>query len=227
MGFLMDGLLRLDFELRKRGNHLILREGKPAAVLACLREKLGAGDIFAEEDCSPYARSRDESVKRGLPLKVVQGVTIQPMELLRKADGSPYTHFTPFSKMWHRLPFPGKPIPAPDWIPGQSHEEGLPIVDCRQSFPASIRAGEVEAQRRLESFTKINIQRYAEERSRLDLAGTSSLSPYLRFGMLSARQAAWAAREADELAKDATSRQGAETWLNELAWMTCVASSQC
>jgi len=52
----------------------------------------------------------------------------------------------------------------------------------------------------------------------MDLNGTSGLSPYLRFGMLSAKQAAWAAREADARAKDAVARQGAETWLNELIW---------
>ncbi len=36
--------------------------------------------------------------------------------------------------------------------------------------------------------------------------------------MLSARQAAWAAREADELAIDTKAQLGAETWLNELIW---------
>ena len=64
------------------------------------------------------------------------------------------------------------------------------------TFPA----GEDEAQRRLVKFTDSIINRYAEDRNRMDLEGTSGLSPYLRFGMLSARQAAWAAREADALA---------------------------
>ena len=52
----------------------------------------------------------------------------------------------------------------------------------------------------------------------MDLDGTSGLSPYLRFGMLSARQAAWAAHEAEAQAADASARKGAETWLNELIW---------
>jgi len=52
----------------------------------------------------------------------------------------------------------------------------------------------------------------------MDLDGTSGLSPYLRFGMVSARQAAWAARQAEAWAKNAAERQGAETWLNELIW---------
>jgi deoxyribodipyrimidine photo-lyase len=55
-------------------------------------------------------------------------------------------------------------------------------------------------------------------RNRLDVTGTSQLSPYLRFGMLSARQAAAAALSAVVAARDAQARKGAETWLNELIW---------
>jgi deoxyribodipyrimidine photo-lyase len=84
--------------------------------------------------------------------------------------------------------------------------------------PSNINAGEAQAQERLEAFIDSDIEHYAESRNRMDLNGTSGLSPYLRFGMLSARQATWAAREADARAKDAVARQGTETWLNELIW---------
>jgi deoxyribodipyrimidine photo-lyase len=60
--------------------------------------------------------------------------------------------------------------------------------------------------------------RYAQHRNQLDLAGTSGLSPYLRFGMLSARQAVVAAHQAIAAAPNAQGRTGAETWLNELIW---------
>jgi len=59
---------------------------------------------------------------------------------------------------------------------------------------------------------------YGEGRNRMDWSGTSQLSPYLRFGMLSARQAAVAAHSAIASAPDAESRKSAETWLNELIW---------
>jgi deoxyribodipyrimidine photo-lyase len=59
---------------------------------------------------------------------------------------------------------------------------------------------------------------YAEARDRMDLDGTSRLSPYLRFGMLSARQAAVMAGLARELAPDEKARRGVDTWLNELIW---------
>jgi deoxyribodipyrimidine photo-lyase len=52
----------------------------------------------------------------------------------------------------------------------------------------------------------------------MDLEGTSQLSPYLRLGMLSARQAVWAARQASEAAVKPEDRDSVETWLNELIW---------
>jgi deoxyribodipyrimidine photo-lyase len=52
----------------------------------------------------------------------------------------------------------------------------------------------------------------------MDLAGTSGLSPYLRFGMVSARQVVAAARRAEAQARDGAARRSAEAWLNELVW---------
>ncbi|MCJ7659450.1 MAG: FAD-binding domain-containing protein, partial [Anaerolineales bacterium] len=59
---------------------------------------------------------------------------------------------------------------------------------------------------------------YAEQRNRIDLDGTALISPYLRFGMLSTREAALAAFQAQQSAPDTQGRKGAETWLNELIW---------
>jgi deoxyribodipyrimidine photo-lyase len=44
------------------------------------------------------------------------------------------------------------------------------------------------------------------------------LSPYLRFGMLSARQALAAAKQAEQMARGELARRGVETWINELIW---------
>ena len=56
--------------------------------------------------------------------------------------------------------------------------------------------GEAEALRRLRAFaggSTTAIRGYADDRNRMDLDGTSQLSPYLRFGMVSAR-APWCRR---------------------------------
>jgi deoxyribodipyrimidine photo-lyase len=89
--------------------------------------------------------------------------------------------------------------------------DSLPFPDA--PAPAAFPAGEAEAQRRLDAFLSGPIVAYATQRDRMDLAGTSLLSPYLRFGMLSARQAALAAG-----AVPAEAQVGAAAWLNELIW---------
>ena len=113
LAFLYAGLRSLDSDLRKCGSHLVIRRGDPLEVLHNLRADTSAQAIYAEADISPYARQRDAEVMRELPLKLAPGVTIHPVETVRKADGAPYTVFTPFSRMWQSLPIPGKPLPLP------------------------------------------------------------------------------------------------------------------
>jgi deoxyribodipyrimidine photo-lyase len=219
VAFLFEGLQTLDLDLVKRGSKLIVRNGDPVEVLHGLREETKASAIYAEADVSPFARKRDTRVMSTLPLILTPGLTVHPVESLRKSDGTPYTVYTPFSRMWHSLPFPGKPLPAPERLPILPilTSSGLPDM-LKHTLDKIFPAGEIEAQRRLTRFTDSLIECYAEDRNRMDLDGTSGLSPYLRFGMLSARQAVWAAREAEELSKDITAIHGAETWLNELIW---------
>jgi deoxyribodipyrimidine photo-lyase len=129
-----------------------------------------------------------------------------------KADGTPYTVFTPFSRKWKTLPPPLASLP----IPLQPAE----LSDASAS-DLSFPRGEAEAQRRLEPFVRgadPPVYRYAKERDRMDLNGTSRLSPYLRFGMLSARQTIVAAYEAMASAPNEMARGGVESWLNELIW---------
>lgn len=219
LAFLYAGLRALDQDLRQRGSALVVRHGAPLNVLAGLLSESDAGAIFAEGDFSPYSRQRDQEISKDLPLHLTAGLSVHPPAEIVKADGSPYTVFTPFSKAWLAQPWPGDPLPAPDRIPSPPD---IPSVDLPQEprLPAEIpfQAGEKEAQCRLSVFTESVVFRYQEDRNRMDLDGTSGLSPYLRFGMLSARQAAAAARQVQAQAVDGPSRRGAETWLNELIW---------
>ena len=224
VAFLLGGLRALDGALRARGSRLIVRRGDPSRELARLLSETGADAIYAEGDTWPYARSRDARVSRTLPLHLVGGLTLFPPEATLKADGTPYTVFTPFSRKWRSLPPPqaGEVLPPPGQIPTLAEVDSLPIPDEPPLSPAvPFSPGEAEAQSRLSAFVDREnrpIYRYEEGRDRLDLDGTSRLSPYLRFGMLSTRQAAVAARSAIEAAPDAQARTGAQTWLNELIW---------
>lgn len=222
LAFLYGGLRCLDADLSGRGGRLIVRRGEPLAVLTQLMQETGASSIFAEGDVSPYARRRDAAVAQQLPLVLLEGLTVHAAGAVVKPDGTPYTVFTPFSKAWKALPNRFELAPAPMHIPTPAAiaSDGIPdtpvLPDAVPFVP-----GEKEAWRRLAAFTlakQAPVTQYAADRNRMDLAGTSQLSPYLRFGMLAAARAVDGARQAQHDAKSDEAHRGAETWLNELIW---------
>jgi deoxyribodipyrimidine photo-lyase len=233
--FLYEGLDVLDKELRNRNSYLVIRNGKPVDTLRQLLKETHAITIFAEEDYTPYARKRDSLVASELPLQLILGQTVHHPEFVKKTDGKPYTIYTPYSKVWKSMLAEIQLLPVPKNIntPADIKSEPIPAIESNPLFPA----GEAEAIRRLKRFTTeitesteknllkpsvdsvrsvVNalppINQYTETRNRMDLDGTSSLSPYFRFGMLGVRQAVKAAKQAQ------AESDSAETWLNELIW---------
>jgi deoxyribodipyrimidine photo-lyase len=219
LAFLWGALQQLDADLRDKGSRLIMRRGSPLGELTQLLQATRAEAILAEEDFTPYARRRDAQVARSLPLRLVGGTAVHHPATVQKADGTAYTVFTPFSKAWQERPFPTHIHPKPEHICTPAHITTLPIPQ-EPKLPQTVPfiPSEIEAQRRLGSFAENRIYDYAEARNWLDLAGTSQLSPYLHFGMVSARQTAVTALRALKCAQTAEAKKGAATWLNELIW---------
>jgi deoxyribodipyrimidine photo-lyase len=225
LAFLLAGLRQLDQDLQKIRSRLIVRSGRPVTAFADLLAETGAGEIYAESDHSPYARRRDALVAHKLPLHLVGSPAVLAPGSVLKADGEPYTVFTPFSRAWKAQVdlSPAWVLPAPEKIstPPEPRSERLPEQpDLPKEIP--FQPGETQAQRRLNSFiygrSEAAIYQYGQGRNQLDADGTSKISPYLRFGMLSARQAATHAWLAMTSAPDAEARKSAETWLNEIIW---------
>ncbi|MFN8383092.1 MAG: deoxyribodipyrimidine photo-lyase [Anaerolineales bacterium] len=214
--FLYEGLVALDKDLRKRNSYLVVRKGKPLEKLRQLFEETYAENIIAEEDFTPYARERDALIAKVLPLQLIHGQTVHHPKHVLKPDGRPYTVYTPYSKTWKAKLNGLKLIPAPEKIntPPDIKSDALPEYKTNPLFPA----GEQEALTRLEEFLHKRIYAYADDRNRMDLDGTSSLSPYLRFGMLGLRQAVSAAKQAMSKGRSVEAKHGAEIWLNELIW---------
>ncbi len=221
LAFLYSNLSQLDQDLRQRGGRLVIRRGLPATVLTQICEQADVKTIYAQEDLSNYAVERDASIARHLPLVLTGGLTTHPVQSIRKLDGSPYTVYTPFSKSWKKLPLPDRSslLPAPEQIavPDSITSEKLPTKPSLSDeipFPP----GEKEAQRRLSSFLDDRAIDYEENRNRMDLDGTSALSPYFRFGLLSPRQAVISALDALQRAEIENAKAGIQTWINELIW---------
>ncbi|MEM7535641.1 MAG: deoxyribodipyrimidine photo-lyase [Chloroflexota bacterium] len=242
-GFLLEGLRILAQSLQARGSQLIVRSGRPQTVLSEFVQTANVTAIFAERDHSPYATARDQQIQAALSLHLTDGVSIRTPGTVLKNDGRPYTVYTPYRRKWeatthltrhHILPAPQN-IPTPETI----SSEPIPTDPTMSSEIAPLfPPGESAAKDRLGAYVRIPVQEhvripaqgqqqtyairdYADSRDRPAIAGTSSLSPYLRFGMISARLAAVGAMEAIQQAEvlgDATGRQSAETWLSELIW---------
>jgi deoxyribodipyrimidine photo-lyase len=222
LAFLFAGLHQLNSELQKRGSYLIVREGSPHTELAALMLETGAKAVFAEEDFTPFALRRDKAIAKKLPLMLLPGLTINHPDTIYKKDGTPYTVYTPFSKQWLERPFPSPAsvFTAPEHINTPANLPTHQRANAQETAVPFI-PGEAEAQRRLRDFVDgedAPIYHYAEGRNMVDTQGTSQLSPYFRFGMISARQAVVAARAAFRAALDKEAQQGAQAWLNELIW---------
>lgn len=211
--FLLNGLSDLRTRLSGLGSGLVVRRGDPTAELQRLIHETGAERIFAEEDFSPFARRRDETVSRVLPLTLTKGLTAFHPDQVLKPDGNPYTVFTPFSRVWKSRPFFHTTGNAKiDFVPESDLPESvdLPSAMPVEGFPANPG----EANRRLNEFVFRKIINYRDDRDRMDHNGTSVLSPYLRFGMISVNAILGRLHERSESDRNT----GKDTWLNELIW---------
>ena len=230
LAWLQANLRALDRSLRERGSRLIVQCGDPAAMLLRLAREAGAEQVYFNLDLTPYARARDRRV--GLELEA-NGVRVESFDdaILHHPDdivtfsGRPFQVFTAFKRAWLSRPKPSalaasavpKRIESPEGI------GSLPIdfTDDSVELPT---AGEAAALDRLNAFLGATVFDYADGRNMLDRPGTSGLSPYLRFGALSIRQAYWGAVAAIDLAPDKPARDAAGAWLNELIWREVYAA---
>ena len=226
--FLDDCLNRLARDLADRGVPLLVRSGAPTRVLPQLLHETGARLLSFNEATTPFGVARDAAVRRAVEKDGVEVLSRADHVIFRAAEvrtqtGGPYAVYSPYRKTWWkrwaeapRLPARLPRLPAP--IPGfAGSDPGEPAV-C--SEPANLirlpTGGERAALRRLDRFLDTAAARYAEDRDRPDLDGTSRLSPYLRFGAVSVRQCFARAQAAVEA--DPGRRRGVSKWLDELIW---------
>ena len=218
--FLLAALSDLDQKLRALGSQLIVREGPAKKAFTTLTAELNDPEIFAHEDFSPFARARDDEIKEEFALNLVPGVVLHHPKAILKDDGDPYIVYTPYKNKWYEepVPTPADCLPIPDSLPPLPEKiktQNLPVAEETISgFPGTSQ----EAQKRLTDFIANDIRKYKSRRDRLDLDGTSKLSPYLKFGLISVREAFAQAQVALIQSKSDQDRSEIRTWMNELVW---------
>jgi deoxyribodipyrimidine photo-lyase len=208
--FMGDTLRRLRDDLDGR---LLVTRGLPEEQIPRIAKKIDATSVHISQDFAPYGKRRDERVRAALgavPLVATGSPYLVSPGRVTKDDGEPYRVFTPFLRKWR----------AVGWRkPAQSSADSAQWLDpahgvkqCKIPDPGitlGLDAGEAAALSQWEAFIDDGLDRYAQDRDRPDLNGTSRMSAHLKFGTIHPRTM---------LAAMNLRMDTAQTYLRELAF---------
>lgn len=189
----------------------------------------GCDAVFANREYGVYERERDEEAARlledaGRGFRAFDGdVVLAPGQVLTN-EGGFYTVYSPFKRKWReRFDAAGRPEPLPlcrrqDEMVGSPDDVPARVKGFESPIDADEwPAGEAHAKRRLEAFLGSRIDDYKDRRDIPSVNGTSTMSPYLASGVVSARQLVHAAMGVNQRKHDA-GKAGVVGWIEELIW---------
>ncbi|WP_316811231.1 deoxyribodipyrimidine photo-lyase [Pedobacter heparinus] len=206
--FIQQTLEALNLELRQYGSGIEIKYGKPEQVWAAILNTYQVKEVYANQDYEPYARERDDALAEYLTSEHIRFNTykdqvIFEMKEILKADGNPYTVFTPYFRQWRQKlnAFYIKPYPVKKYLQNLLQKKGTII-------PALEEIGFQKSDQKFpgQSFEN-KLKAYEEKRDFPAEDATTHIGLHLRFGTISIRAAAMTALD-----------QKADKWLSELAW---------
>lgn len=235
--WLHGALAALDQALRGRGGRLLVLRGAAAEAVERLAVEVGAGAVYWNRRYGAAERRIDGRVKtvlkdRGIVAESFNGHLLREPWTVAAKSGAPFRVFTAYWRAARQQGDPPPPRaapadltfhPLPDRLIGDAVALAeLALEPRRPDWAGGLRAawnrGEAAAQACLDAFLSSGLPAYAARRDRMGEAGTSRLSPYLRFGQLSARQAWHAATAALLTQAGKIDPRHLETFLGELGW---------
>ena len=205
--FIFQALEKLNEYLEKQGKSIQIFYGKPLEIYENLSQQYEIGNVFCNEDYEPYAIKRDQEIKDFLASKNINfyqfkdQVIFQKDEIV-KADGKPYTVYTPYSKQW-LLKFNDQNL---EFFASEKKLENLLNIEKQNITLENIGFKKTNY---LFEPPKINLEileKYHETRN-LPTKETSQMSVHLRFGTISTRKLVKLASELND-----------NTYLKELIW---------
>jgi deoxyribodipyrimidine photo-lyase len=206
--FIYKVIERLSDELKKVGSSMLVLNDTPERAWLEVLKTYNVKNVYANHDYEPYARERDDSLSEfltseSIPFKTFKDQVIFEKDEIVKADGKPYTVFTPYFRQWEKKlnDFYKKAYPVEKYLSNLLRINPLTI-------PTLNEMGFEESN---QDFPSIHFDKKLDEyEQRRDYPGdeaTSRIGLHLRFGTVSVREAV---REAMD--------QKAEKWLSELVW---------
>ncbi|MDX1976917.1 MAG: deoxyribodipyrimidine photo-lyase [Pseudanabaenaceae cyanobacterium bins.68] len=232
VSFMLACLRELQQNYRQLGSDLWLFMGDAVEVLSQLAQELPASVLLFNQDVEPYALKRDRTVTEalqnlGIKVESFLDISLINPRAIATQLGDPYRVFTPFWRNWSSLPKP-QPYARPVKILGLANQPDLPgriglpsLADlgfAGHDLELPI-AGEAAAQQLLQDFCQpLRLLRYQEQRNFPAIAGTSGLSPHLRFGTVGIRRVWAEAIAIQPLIQSNEAQESLQTWQQELAW---------
>ena len=197
----------LDRDLRAIGGRLVIRTGAAADVVPMTAREAGAIGVFTSRSLTPLGRRREAAVESSVRLRRFPGeVAIEPEQT------GPTKVFAAFHRRW--LAADRRPLlPAPTSL-------DVPPGIASEPTPDVAPEGALEARRRLAAFAASRASRYATDRNRLDLDGSSQMSADLHLGTVSPLQVL-AAVDSDAFARELAWRD----WAAHLLWFDPASSA--
>jgi deoxyribodipyrimidine photo-lyase len=210
--YLGASLRSLDDQLRGR---LSVVRGSPARRVLMAAQAVGAERVHVAADFGPYGHQRDQEVERALAdagielVRTGSAYVVAPGRVVN-GSGDPYQVFTPFSRAWseHGWRDPVDPPTGVTWLELDADTTDIPAPAVPDGL-ALPEAGEAAASRRWTEFLD-RVDRYADDRDKPGVDGTSHMSVHLKWGEIHPRTmlAALSRRRS----------AGAATYRKELAW---------
>lgn len=207
--FIHQAVTALNETLKNTGATLLAFHSTALDAFKQLISENKISHVYANHDYEPYARNRDEQIKEFLKSNGIEFVTYKDQCVFERSevtkdDGKPYTVFTPYSIKWKKKlsSFYYKAYPSEKY-------SGNFVQQAQLILPALKDLGFEKTDIGFDKDPGVSdllLEKYKEQRDYPAISGTSRLSIYLRFGIVSIRTLV------------AKTLPVSETWLNELIW---------
>jgi len=194
--FLVASLAGLDRELRTRGSHLALFQGRAEKVVSALIRSEGLDAVHVNRDYTPFSRRRDAAIgdacrEKNVAFVVSGDALLNEPAAVAKADGTPYTMFTPFFRAARALAVrPPRENALTNYstrkIAAEAGEAVYARVLPRRNDRLFRTGGRAEALRLLGQVGRL--EDYERTRDFPAVDGTTGLSPHAKFGTISIRE---------------------------------------
>lgn len=196
VGFIHESLSKINEKLHEIGSSLLVKKGKTLEVWQALLQEFDVKEVFFNKDYEPYAIKRDLAICELLEVNKTAFFSFKDQVIfeekeIAKADGLPYTVYTPYKNKWLEKYKTMAPVPEHD-----TFEKFSNFLKTNFIFPTLEQIGFEESAIKVIPHNLKNVVNYHETRDFPALDSTSHLSPHLRFGTVSIRKLVnWAANK--------------------------------